>query len=513
MHLLSCKRSTQLLSSSYEPSHWPKQHSGGIHSNMDAKSELITELAQWGLPLDETSQLGQRLEGFYDRFRAYLRTQTRDTSEYGFCYISGLLRMETKRNMANIGRKTDVPEQNMQHFISESPWAGRELITAVQDDIKQHSEFQVGAILIVDESPDEKAGDHSAGAGRQHNGRLGKVEMSQVGVFGALVTPRVNVWIDGELYWQKHWFEDAYAERREKVGFPETRTFQTKPELAWQIIQRAQANQVPFVAVDMDDLYGRNAPLRQRLDAAGLEYYGDVPANTVVYLDKPKIVYPKTKRGKRSKRPQIIATQRHEVRELLHHPSLERATLTLRPNERGMLVAQFARCRVWTVHDAKPRQEWLLIRQDDHQVTYVLSNAAEDTPLETMAWRKSHRYFIERSNQDEKSEFGWDEFQAIKYRAWEHQLALTILASWFVAETRLDWMTRFERDPVLLEQYEVDVLPLLSVGNVRELLRAAMPLPQLSTQEAAALVVKHLVNRTRSRKSRLQGQREHIPEI
>ena len=73
-------------------------------------------------------------------------------------------------------------------------------------------------------------------------------------------------------------------------------------------------------------------------------------------------------------------------------------------------------------------------------------------------------------------------------------------------------MTRFERDPALLEQYEVDVLPLLSVGNVRELLRAALPLDQLSTQDAAALVVKHLVNRTRSRKSRLRRLTDQVPE-
>ena len=74
-------------------------------------------------------------------------------------------------------------------------------------------------------------------------------------------------------------------------------------------------------------------------------------------------------------------------------------------------------------------------------------------------------------------------------------------------------MERFERDPTLLEQYEVDVLPMLSVGNVRELLRAAMPLPQLSTQEAAALVVEHLANRTRSRRSRLRKQRKRVPEM
>ena len=123
-----------------------------------------------------------------------------------------------------------------------------------------------------------------------------------------------------------------------------------------------------------------------------------------------------------------------------------------------------------------------------------------------MAWRKTHRYFIERSNQDAKSELGWDEFQATKYRAWEHQLALTILASWFIAETRLDWMAGMN-GPGTACPYEVDVLPLLSVGNVRELLRAAMPLPQLSPHEAADLVVEHLVNRTRSRKSRLRRQR------
>jgi SRSO17 transposase len=477
-------------------------------------NQPIAELAQqWGLPLGEIRQLGQRLKRFYDRFRSCMRSQTRDTSEYGLQYVSGLLRMETGRTMANIGRKTDTPKQNVHHFMSNSPWSGPTLITAIQDNVKQHPAFQSGAMLILDESAEEKAGDHSAGAARQHNGRLGKVEMSQVGVFLSLATPRAHTWIDGELYIPRHWFDEAHARRCEKAGIPKNRVFQTKPELGWRMIQRAVANQVSFEAVIMDDLYGRNNVLRKRLDQAGIEYYGDVPANTTVYLDQPQIIYPKTKRGKRSKRPQVVAQQRYEARQLLHHPDLQWKTITLRPNERGMLVAQFGRCRVWTVHGTHCRQEWLLVRRSGPRITYVLSNASQEMPLETMAWRKSHRYFIERDNQDAKSEMGWDEFQAIKYQAWEHQLALTILASWFIADTRFDWMERFERDPALLRQHEVDVLPMLSVGNVRELLRAAMPLPQLSTQEAAALVVEHLVNRTRSRRSRLRKQRQRVPEI
>jgi SRSO17 transposase len=474
----------------------------------------IPELAQrWGLPLVEIKQLGQRLKYFYNRFRQCVRTQTRDTSEYGLQYVSGLLRMETDRTMANIGRKTQVPEQNMHHFMSNSPWSGPGLLTAIQEDVKRHPEFQSGAMLILDESADEKDGDHTAGAGPQHNGRLGKVERSQVGVFLSLATPRAHTWVDGELYLPAHWFDAAYAARREKAGIPKDCVFRTKPELGGQMIQRVVARQLPFEAVVMDDLYGRNNVLRQRLDQAGIEYYGDIPANTTVYLDEPKVTYPLTKRGKPSKQPRILAERQYQARELLHHPELRWTTIPLRPNERGLLVAQFARLRVWTVHDIHCRPEWLLFRREGQRTTYVLSNAPVETSLETMAWRKSHRSFIERDNQDAKSEIGWDEFQAVKYQAWEHQLALTILASWFIAETRLDWMERFERDPSLLEQYEIDVLPMLSVGNVRELLRAAMPLPQLSTQQAAALVVEHLVNRTRSRRSRLRKQRERMPEI
>ncbi len=237
----------------------------------------------------------------------------------------------------------------------------------------------------------------------------------------------------------------------------------------------------------MGDLYGRNDVLRERLDRAGIEYYGDIPANTSVYLDKPQMVHPKTKRGKRSKRPQIVAKQRYEARQLGYHPELAWTTITLRPSERGMLVAQFGRCRVWTVHGTHCRHEWFLIRRDGLRITYVLSNASEETSLETMAWRKSHRYFIERDNQDARSEMGWDEFQAIKYQAWEHQLALTILASWFIAETRLAWMDRLERDPALLEHYEVDVLPMLSVGSMRELLRIAhAPAGHVYTDSASA---------------------------
>lgn len=447
--------------------------------------------------------MDERLYAYWQNYRPYLKTQTRDTGEYGFRYISGLLRMDTDRTMANVGRKTGVAPQNMQHFISNSPWSGENLVAAVQRSIAAHPEFRQGAILQIDESAVEKAGQVSAGAGRQHNGRLGKVELSQVGVFASLSTPKARTWVDGELFLPQVWFDKQAAAKRRQAGIPSERQFQSKPELAWQMIQRLRANGVSFEAVAMDTLYGRNRKLRARLAQAGIEYYADVPANTRVYLSPPRLVYRKNKKGNRFKRPLVVG-RAWQPRALVAYPHLNWQRITLRPSERGMLRADFVRIPVWTLYKQTVRQEYLLIRIDTTRITYTLSNAGPQTSLATMAWRKSHRYFIENSNRVAKSDLGWDEFQATKYRAWQHHLALTILASWFVTETILDWNTRFQRDPQLLEHYEVDVLPLLSVANVRELLRAAMPLPQLSPSEAASLVIEHLINRVRSRKSRLR---------
>jgi SRSO17 transposase len=386
--------------------------------------------------------------------------------------------------------------------MSNSPWSALSLGQAIQDKVKARPEFQQETMLLIDESAEEKAGEESAGAGRQYNGRLGKVELSQVGVFLTLATPTISTWVDGELFIPEAWFSPTTASLRAKVGLPAERTFQTKPDLAWQMIQRAVSRGLPFQAIGVASLYGRNQKLRAELAAADLEYYADIPTNTRVYLTPPRLIYPRSKRDKLSAHP-VVLGRAYEVRQLLESAHLRFQPVTVRPTEQGYLTADFARLAVWTLYQQTLRREWLLIRFDDHQVKFTLSNAPWATPLETMAWRQSFRHFAERSNQDSKSDFGWDEFQALKYRAWQHQLALTILAGWFITEIRLDWAALYQHQPELLTRYQVELLPVLSVANVRELLRAALPLPHLSPAEAAQLVIKHLDNRIRSRKSRL----------
>ncbi len=447
------------------------------------------------------------MSGFWRQYGLHTQTKTRDTRTYGYHYLSGILRIDKERTIAEISRVAGVPYQNMHHYISESPWSGPRVIEQARTDIAWHPYFETGSILVGDESADARSGETSAGVGRQYNGRLGKVDLSQVGVFLSITKDGKHNWIDGELYLPEDWFDGDHQELRKKVGVPEARKFQTKPELFWQMLQRAQMEGIPFDAVAVDALYGRSFWLRQKMDQAGIEFYADVPANTQVYLSEPKIGIAQNKRGPKATEPRVLSPQPHRIDHLPGHPTVIWQSLTIRPTERGWLKADFARIPVWTVQDDMTvTKQWLLIRKEGKKHSFTFSNASSNISLKVMALRKSQRYFIERDNQDAKSEFGWDEIQTTSYTAWEHQLAFTVLAQWFINQTRLEWEKEHLRDPDLLSNYEVTLLPALSVANVRELLRSALPLPTLSPLEAASLVVRHLDNRTRSRKSRLLYQ-------
>ena len=452
----------------------------------------------------EIEGLGERLSSFWHEYGLHTQTKTRDTREYGYHYLSGILRIEKARTIAEISRTAGVPYQNMHHYLSESPWSGPQVIKQARTQIAWHPHFETGSMLLGDESADGRSGEVLVGVGRQYNGRLGKVDLSQVGVFLSIIKDGKHNWIDGELYLPAEWFDEEHQALRHKTAVPEGREFQTKLELFWQMLQRAQAEELPFDAVACDGLYGRSFWLRQKMEQAGIEFYADVPANTQVYLSEPKIGIPQHKRGRKATEPRVLSPQAYRIDDLPRHPSLLWQTLTIRPTERGWLTADFARMAVWTVQDEMTvTKQWLLMRKQGKHHAYTFSNASAITPLKVMASRQSQRYFIERDNQEAKSQFGWDEIQTTSYNAWEHQLAFTVLAQWFITQTRLEWEKEYLRDPDLLSHYEVDLLPALSVANVRELLRAALPLPTLSPLQAASLVVQHLDNRTRSRKSRI----------
>lgn len=422
-------------------------------------STALFDPRRWGLPHEVVGQLAERLYQFWLRFRGCFKTRTRDSSKRAYDYLRGQLTMDTKRNFANIDRTLNGGDgQPLQHFMSNSPWSGQAVFRQIQDEIKATPALQQGSVLILDESADEKAGTHNAGAARQYNGRLGKVDLCRVDTCLAYANVRARLWtlVDGELFLPAEWFGDDFAERRAALGIPKERRFETKMELGLKMVKRAKANSLPFDLLACDTLYGRDSQFRADLDAEKVLYAAEVPANTRVYWREPRMGVPprRHKKGRRPTRRQVLGSDKpQEVRALAR----------------------------------SPQTPWQHVQ---------------------IEW-SCQRYFTERTYEDAKTEIGWDEFQAQKYRAWEHHLALTALALWFVAQTKLEWAQTYARDPELAHRLEVEVLPALSTANVRELLKAALPLPQLTPEQATELVITHLVHRARSTSSRLKSQTKH----
>jgi SRSO17 transposase len=432
--------------------------------------------------------------------------------------------MESDRNFAGIANSMENTDgQALQHFMSNSPWSGQGVFEQIRDEIIEKPELHPGSMLILDEYADEKAGEKSAGTLRQYNGRMGKVDMCQVAVALSYANWKLQPWplwtmVDAEIFLPEAWFGTDYEPLRQKVGIPAERTsFETKPELGLKMIRRAKAARLPFEAVLCDSLYGRSSQFRHELHEEHLLYMADIPNNLRVYLEQLVVGIPEPKPGKQGPKPEKVQVLNGVRSDHVKQVGLAEDThwqrLRIRTSERGVLEDRFAARRVWVWDDKQPdiapHQEWLAMRiESNGDRTYAFSNAPEDASLQFLAELLCGRYFVERVIQDSKDEVGADEFQAQKYVAWEHHTALTACALWFIATTKLDWAKDCQRDPELAQQLEIEALPALSTANVREMLRAVLPLPQLSPEEAQAQVVKHLVNRSRSTASRLRHRRK-----
>jgi len=162
----------------------------------------IFDPQRWGLPKEAVDDIANRLRNTWERFQDCFKTQTRDPSEYAWVYLRGILTMDTGRNFANIARRVIDPDddgQNLQQFMSDSPWSGEMVFKQIQVEIRQRPKL-AGGVLTLDECGDEKAGNQSAGAGRQYLGRFGKVDMGQVAVGLGYYKDGVWIMVDAELY-------------------------------------------------------------------------------------------------------------------------------------------------------------------------------------------------------------------------------------------------------------------------------------------------------------------------
>lgn len=319
----------------------------------------------------------------------------------------------------------------------------------------------------------------------QYNGRLGKEDNCQVGVFSALNCGAHSVLLGARLFLPQVWAQDK--ERCLKAGIPEEHIIsRTKIELARQLMQEAVDRNVEFSCITMDAFYGRDTGLLEWIDEQGLIYCADVPSNTLVFEKEPTSF----------KRPRPMSQAARGVDQLageLSQPPGQR--LTLGEGEKGSLEARVWRQRVWVWPEGRPepRECWLIARRQGQEALKVsLSNAPQKTSLKLLAHWQGSRYFVERVFQDAKSHAGMAQYQARGWRAWHHHMALVALALFFMSEQRL-----------LLAQE----VPLLSAADIVELLDWHLS-RKLSQEQLMAMIQHRHRKRQRNALNTRQRQRD-----
>lgn len=147
----------------------------------------------------------------------------------------------------------------------------------------------IGIVGVVDESAFAKKGTKSAGVARQHNGRLGKEDNCQVGVFLIDVAPKGVALLDHQLYLHQSWYEgEAAAGQRAEAHIPEDMPFRTKPEIAAALVRKVAV--LGIVALDWvvaDEGYGRDGEFLDEMDRLEQRYVAKVPTNTTVWTADP----------------------------------------------------------------------------------------------------------------------------------------------------------------------------------------------------------------------------------
>jgi SRSO17 transposase len=333
--------------------------------------------------------------------------------------VHGLLSELEDHNCWTMAEAAGHPgPHRMQHLLSRARCDEQRMLdTAAGWAVGRLSAGQDGAdaVLIVDETADEKSSDGCAGAARQYSGTVGGIALCQVAVTLTYAAPAGHALIGRALYLPEGWAADE--ERRELAGVPDEVMFATKPQLAGELLQHAHDRGIRAGFVAGDEVYG-GLDLRRGIRERGAGYVLAVRSNHSVTL-----------------------------------PSGRRLTVK---NAAGLVKpAMWQRMRTGSATKGAKDYDWAMIEvtpddtpegQDDghallllrrHRYTgtasYFLCWSPGPVPLAKLIAVAVARWRIEEDHQLSKQVSGLDSGQVTTWASWHRWTAISLLAYAFLA--------------------------------------------------------------------------------
>jgi len=346
-------------------------------------------------------------------------------------YLRGLLGTAERKNGWQLAEYLgDSTPYALQQFI----YRGRFSADDLRDELMRYVSESLGeaeGILVVDETGFLKQGKKSCGVQRQYSGTAGRIENCQIGVFLTYASSKGHSPIDRRLYIpEKEWMDDPI--RRKEAGVPETLDFQTKPQMALEMIQEATSAKIPYAWVTGDCVYGDYTEIRMWLEKNEKFYVMSVSGKSYVW------------RGFNQKSVSSI---------LKNLPEEGWFEASCGDGSKGARVYDWLLLPI-NSGTMQGFERSLLIRRsksDPEELRAYICFAPIDTPAKKLVEVAGSRWTVETCFKESKSQTGLDQYEFRSYDGWYKHITFACLAIAFLtvlASCSFDRKTMQEHKPV-----------------------------------------------------------------
>jgi SRSO17 transposase len=302
----------------------------------------------------------------------------------------------------------------LQHLLSRAVWDDQQVVEVASAWAAGHLD-DGDAVLIVDETADEKSSGTAAGAARQYSGTVGGIALCQVAVTLTFASGRGHALIGRALYLPEACAADE--EHRELAGVPEEVMFATKPQLAGALLDRAHRLGIRAAFVAGDEVYG-GRELRRGIRQRGMSYVMAVRANHSVTAGSGRTVT-------------AAEATRMIPQHAWHRMRTGSGTKGTRHYDWAML--EVTSDDTPSGHD--DGHSVLLARRHRYtgQLSFYRCWTPGPVPLSRLIAIASARWRIEEDHQLTKQVAGLDAGQVIRWKSWHRWTAICLLAYIYLA--------------------------------------------------------------------------------
>ena len=372
-----------------------------------------------------------------DQFAEFLESLAaglgrRERREGAALYVQGLLMPGERKSIEPMAERLGVDSQKLQQLMADSPWDEQEVWRAIRRNVVPVMEPL--AAWIIDETGWLKQGIKSVGVAHQYCGAAGKTANCQVSVEVVVSDGEIAAPVAGRLYLPAGWAGDSA--RRRQAGIPEAVRFQTKPEIAVDLVKQVLADGVSPAPVLGDEVYGTSGELRRELRQLGLEYFLNAGSELQAWTEpvKTRLARKYWVVAKGQAKSSSLGTLSRTITEVQwHHVAWHAADRTKRQTRIAWLA-------VYVLSDLDPDtgewpQTWLVVDWPEGNAEpyhiYLTWLKTEPVPIRCLRLSRG-RFAVEQFFQRDKTDLGLNHYEGRSWLGFHHHLALVAVAYLFV---------------------------------------------------------------------------------